>query len=57
MAEEITITGVKEVIDTLNKLGKDLESNEELNKELSSTLSQKASAMALKSTMKVSKKQ
>ncbi|MFN7583756.1 MAG: hypothetical protein ACK5P0_00190 [bacterium] len=46
MAEEITITGVKEVIDTLNKLGKDLESNEELNKELSSTLSQKASAMA-----------
>jgi HK97 gp10 family phage protein len=46
MAEEITITGVKEVIDTLNKLGKDLESNEELNKELSSTLSQKASALA-----------
>ncbi|MFN7583771.1 MAG: hypothetical protein ACK5P0_00270 [bacterium] len=46
MAEEITITGVKEVKDTLNKLGKDLESNIELNKELSSTLSQKASAMA-----------
>jgi hypothetical protein len=46
MAEEITITGVKEVKDTLDKLGKDLESNIELNKELSSTLSQKASAMA-----------
>ena len=46
MAEEITITGVKEVKDTLNKLGKDLESNIELNKELSTTLSQKASAMA-----------
>ena len=46
MAEGITITGVKEVKDTLNKLGKDLESNIELNKELSSTLSQKASAMA-----------
>lgn len=47
MAEaEITITGVKEVIDTLNKLNKDIESNIELNKELSTTLSQKASAMA-----------
>lgn len=46
MAEEITITGVKEVTDTLNKLGKDLESNIELNKELSTTLSQKASALA-----------
>lgn len=46
MAEEIIITGVKEVKDTLNKLGKDLESNIELNKELSTTLSQKASAMA-----------
>jgi phage gpG-like protein len=47
MAEaEITITGVKEVKDTLNKLGRDLESNIELNKELSTTLSQKASAMA-----------
>lgn len=47
MAEaEITITGVEEVKDTLNKLGRDLESNIELNKELSTTLSQKASAMA-----------
>lgn len=46
MAEEITITGVKEVTDTLNKLGRDLESNIELNKELSTTLSQKASALA-----------
>jgi len=46
MAEAITITGVKEVTDTLNKLGKDLESNIELNKELSATLSQKASALA-----------
>lgn len=47
MAEAgITITGVKEVVDTLNKLGRDLESNIELNKELSTTLSQKASAMA-----------
>lgn len=47
MAEAgITITGVKQVTDTLNKLGKDLESNLELNKELSTTLSQKASAMA-----------
>ena len=46
MAEAITITGVKEVIDTLNKLNKDIESNIELNKELSTTLSQKASAMA-----------
>jgi hypothetical protein len=47
MAEAgITIKGIKEVTDTLNKLGKDLESNIELNKELSTTLSQKASAMA-----------
>jgi phage gpG-like protein len=46
MAEEISISGVKEVIDTLNKLGRDIESNIELNKELSTTLSQKASAMA-----------
>jgi hypothetical protein len=47
MAEaNITISGVEQVKDTLDKLGKDLESNTELNKELSSTLSQKASAMA-----------
>ena len=46
MAEEITIQGIKEVTDSLKKLGKDLESNIELNKELSRTLSQKASAMA-----------
>lgn len=47
MAEaEITISGVKEVTNALNKLGKDLESNIELNKELSTNLSQKASAMA-----------
>jgi hypothetical protein len=51
MAEAgITITGVKEVTDTLKKLGRDLESNIELNKELSTTLSQKASAMAPKLT-------
>ncbi len=51
MAEAgITIKGIKEVTDTLNKLGKDLESNIELNKELSTTLSQKASAMAPKLT-------
>lgn len=46
MAEAITITGVKEVTDSLNKLGRDLKSNIELNKELSANLSQKASAMA-----------
>ena len=47
MAEaNISITGVKEVTDTLNKLGRDLESNIELNKELSTTLAQKASALA-----------
>jgi len=47
MAEaQITITGIKEVTDTLNKLADDLESNVELNKELSTTLAQKASAMA-----------
>jgi phage gpG-like protein len=50
MAEEITISGVKEVTDTLKKLGRDIESNIELNKELSTTLSQKASAMAPKLT-------
>ena len=51
MAEAgITISGVKEVIDTLNKLGRDIESNIELNKELSTNLSQKASAMAPKLT-------
>lgn len=47
MAEaNINIQGVKEVKDSLDKLGKDLKENLELNKELSSTLSQKASAMA-----------
>ena len=47
MAEaNISIQGVKEVTDSLNKLSKDLESNIELNKELSTTLSQKASALA-----------
>jgi phage gpG-like protein len=46
----ITISGIKEVTDTLKKLGRDLESNIELNKELSTTLSQKASAMAPKLT-------
>ena len=50
MAEEISISGVKEVTDTLKKLGRDLESNIELNKELSTTLSQKASALAPKLT-------
>ncbi len=51
MAEaDITIKGINEVKATLNKLGKDLESNIELNKELSTTLSQKASAMAPKLT-------
>lgn len=47
MAEaNISIQGVKEVKDSLDKLARDLESNIELNKELSTTLSQKASAMA-----------
>jgi len=47
MAEaNISITGVKEVLDSLKKLGRDLESNLELNKELSTTLSKKASALA-----------
>ena len=47
MAEaNISIQGVKEVTDSLSKLGRDLESNLELNKELSTTLSQKASALA-----------
>ena len=51
MAEAgITIQGVKEVKDSLNKLARELESNIELNKELSTTLSQKASAMAPKLT-------
>ena len=51
MAEaNISIQGVKEVTDSLNKLARDLESNIELNKELSATLSQKASAMAPKLT-------
>ena len=47
MAEaNISIQGVKEVTDSLNKMARELESNIELNKELSTTLSQKASAMA-----------
>ena len=46
MAEAITIQGIKEVTDSLNKMARDLESNIELNKELSTTLSQKASALA-----------
>ena len=47
MAEaNISITGVKEVTDSLDKLSRDLKSNIELNKELSTTLSQKASALA-----------
>jgi phage gpG-like protein len=48
MAEAISfsVEGIKEVNATLDKLGRDLESNLDLNKELSSTLSQKASAMA-----------
>jgi hypothetical protein len=47
MAEaNVSIQGVKEVTDSLDKLGRDLKSNIELNKELSTTLSQKASAMA-----------
>ena len=51
MAEEtISIQGVKEVTDSLNKLSRDLKSNTALNKELSTTLSQKASAMAPKAT-------
>ena len=50
MAEAITIQGVKEVTDSLNKLARDLESNIELNKELSTNLSQKASALAPKLT-------
>ena len=51
MAEaNISIQGVKEVTDSLNKMARDLESNIELNKELSTTLSQKASALAPKLT-------
>ena len=51
MAEaNISIQGVKEVTDSLDKLARDLGSNIELNKELSTTLSQKASAMAPKLT-------
>lgn len=47
MAEaNISIQGVKEVTDSLNKMARELESNIELNKELSTTLSQKASALA-----------
>jgi phage gpG-like protein len=47
MAEaNVSIQGVKEVTDSLNKLARDLESNIELNKELSTNLSQKASALA-----------
>ena len=47
MAEaNISIQGVKEVTDSLNKMARDLESNIELNEELSTTLSQKASALA-----------
>ena len=51
MAEaNISIQGVKEVTDSLDKLARDLGSNIELNKELRTTLSQKASAMAPKLT-------
>jgi phage gpG-like protein len=51
MAEaNISIQGVKEVTDSLNRMARDLESNLDLNKELSTTLSQKASAMAPKLT-------
>ena len=51
MAEvNISIQGIKEVTDSLNKMARDLESNIELNKELSTTLSQKASALAPKLT-------
>ena len=51
MAEaNISIQGLKEVTDSLDKLARDLKSNIELNKELSTTLSQKASAMAPKLT-------
>ena len=47
MAEaNISIQGIKEVTDSLNKMARELESNIELNKELSTTLSQKASALA-----------
>ena len=47
MAEaNISIQGVKEVTDSLNRMARDLESNLELNKELSTTLAQKASALA-----------
>jgi phage gpG-like protein len=47
MAEaDISIQGIKEVKDSLKRMGRDLESNLDLNKELSTTLSQKASAMA-----------
>jgi HK97 gp10 family phage protein len=52
MAEaiQISIEGVKQVTDTLDKLSRDLEKNTSLNKELSSTLADKASAMAPKLT-------
>jgi phage gpG-like protein len=47
MAEaNISIQGVKEVTDSLNRMARDLESNLDLNKELSTTLAQKASALA-----------
>lgn len=47
MAEaNISIQGVKEVKDSLDKMARDLESNLDLNKELSTTLAQKASALA-----------
>ena len=47
MAEaNISIQGVKEVKDSLDKMARSLESNLDLNKELSTTLAQKASALA-----------
>jgi len=47
MAEvNVSIQGVKEVTDSLNKMARSLESNIELNKELSTNLAQKASALA-----------
>lgn len=45
-AFRVTVEGVQEVVNTLDKFSKEIKSNTELNKELSSTLSQKASAMA-----------
>jgi len=47
MAEvNVSIQGVKEVTDSLNKMARSLESNLDLNKELSTNLAQKASALA-----------